>query len=83
MPTVARDGEFSFVVHTRELRFEPPHVHVRFGGDEVRIELRGGTFMDQPPVGKRRAVLEAFERHAGAIRRSWDEVHGRLDEDRK
>lgn len=41
--TVARDGEFSFIIHTRELPFEPPHMHVSFGGDEVRIELGGGT----------------------------------------
>jgi hypothetical protein len=39
VPTVARDGEFAFIVHTRELPFEPPHVHTIFGGDEIRIEL--------------------------------------------
>ena len=38
-PTVVRDGEFTFVVHPHELPFEPPHVHVEFGDDEVRIDL--------------------------------------------
>lgn len=28
MPTVARQGQFRFVVNTRENAFEPPHVHV-------------------------------------------------------
>ena len=36
MPKVTQDGEFTFIIHTRELPFEPPHVHVWFGGDEVR-----------------------------------------------
>lgn len=82
MPTVVRDGEFAFIIHTRELPYEPPHVHVRFGGNELRIELGGGIFMDQPPLGKRRAILEAFECHAVTIRRSWEEIHGPLEEDR-
>lgn len=82
MPTVVRDGEFAFIIHTRELPFEPPHVHVRFGADELRIELGGGIFMDQPPLGKGRAILRAFERHAATIRRSWEEIHG-LPEDQR
>ena len=46
MPTVGREGEFEFVVHTREHAFESPHVHVRLSdGTDVRIELAGGTFM--------------------------------------
>lgn len=44
MPTVVQDGEFTFAVHTRELPFEPPHVHVRFGGEEVRDRARGWHF---------------------------------------
>lgn len=83
MPTAVRDGEFAFVIHTRELSFEPPHVHVRFGGNHVRIELAGVTFMDQPPPGKRRAILEAFARHAARIRRSWEQIHGPLEGDRQ
>lgn len=29
--------------------FEPPHVRVHFAGQQVRIELYGGTFMEEPP----------------------------------
>jgi hypothetical protein len=61
MPTVVREKGYEFIVHTRELPFEPPHVHVRFGDDEVRIELNGGTFMEDPPTGKRRTI--AFLNH--------------------
>jgi hypothetical protein len=82
MPTVAREGEFAFVVHTREFPFEPSHVHVRLGdGTEVRIELAGGTFMRpdefKVPPGKRRAILEAYRRHAAEILKVWSEIHGR------
>jgi hypothetical protein len=81
VPTVAREGEFAFIVHTRELPFEPPHVHVRFGGEEVRIELVGGTFLDEPPEGKRRAIVDAYRKHAAAIRAAWDRIHGYGEKD--
>ncbi|MFO7893958.1 MAG: DUF4160 domain-containing protein [Longimicrobiales bacterium] len=64
------------MIHTRELPFEPPHVHVRFDGDEVRIELIGGTFMEEPPLGKRRGIMDAYARHATDIRRAWADFHG-------
>lgn len=82
MPTVAREGEFEFIVHTREFAFEPPHVHVRLSdGTDVRIELAGSTFM-QPdeakvPSGKRRAILALYKRHAAEILRVWTEIHQR------
>ncbi len=50
MPTVAQEGQFRFVVNTRENDFEPPHVHVWAGNEDIcRIELNGGQFMDDPP----------------------------------
>jgi hypothetical protein len=76
MPTVAREGEFRFVIHTKESPLEPPHVHVWFGGQEVRIRLNSGTFMEEPPPGKRRAILRAYRKHAKAIREAWDRIHG-------
>ena len=76
MPTVAREGEFEFRVYTREAAYEPPHVHVVFGGEQVRINLDSGEFMEEPPPHKRRAIREAYVRHAAEIRRKWDEIHG-------
>ena len=75
MPTVVRERGLEFIVHTRELPFEPPHVHVRFGEDEVRIELNGGTFMEEPTPGKRRTILQAYARHAEKIRLVWAQLH--------
>ena len=77
MPTVAVEGQFRFVVNTRENGFEPPNVHVRVGNEDVcRIELNGGTFMDQPPPGNLRDILRMYARHAEDIRRTWDAIHG-------
>ena len=78
MPTVARDGQFRFVVNTREHDFEPPHVHVWVGNEDIcRIELNSGRFMDEPPPGEYRSILGAYSRHAEDIRRTWDEIHHR------
>ena len=76
MPTVAREGGFSFVVHSRELPFEPPHVHVLFGDDEIRIEPAGGELLEDPPPGRRRAILDAYRRHAAEIWTCWEALHG-------
>ena len=78
MPTVTREGQFSFVVNTRENAFEPPHVHVWVGGEDAcRIELNGGTYMDEPPPGNYRNIMLAYAKHAVAIRSEWDRIHGR------
>jgi hypothetical protein len=72
---VAREGEFVFVVHARELPYEPPHVHVEFGDEEVRINLDDGTFLDEPRPGKARRVMRAYRWHATRIREVWDRLH--------
>ena len=75
MPIIVEEGQFRFFIYTRENDFEPPHVHVVFGGEEVRIELVGGTFMEEPPPGKRRAKLDMFRRYASAIWTAWELLH--------
>jgi len=78
MPTVAMEGQFRFVVNTMENEFEPPHVHVWVGNEDVcRIELNSGTFMEEPPAGDYRSILEAYRRHAEVIRMTWDDIHRR------
>jgi hypothetical protein len=78
MPTIATEGQFKFVVNTRENDFEPPHVHIWVGNEDVcRIELNGGTFMDEPPSGSYRAIMDAYSRYALRIREEWDRIHPR------
>ena len=90
MPTVAMEGQFRFVVNTRENGFEPPHVRVRVGNEDLcRIELNGDTYMDHPSPRRlsghtedvleiRRGHQEHFEQH------SWEVTDGRrADEERK
>ena len=78
MPTVVMEGQFRFVINTRENAFEPPHVHIWVGNEDVcRIELNGGSYMDEPPPGDYRAIRRAYARHAEAIRNEWNRIHGR------
>ena len=78
MPTVAIDGQFRFVVNTKENDFEPPHVHVWVGNEDVcRIELNGGSYMDSPPPGDFRDILTAYAKYAADIRATWDHIHRR------
>ena len=66
MPTVAMEGQFRFVVNTRENGSEPPRA---CGGNEdlCRIELNGGTYMDSPPPGDFRDILRASSRRGGTL----------------
>ena len=49
MPTVATEWQSRFVVNTKENGFEPPHVRVWVGNEDVCcIELNDGTYMDHP-----------------------------------
>lgn len=78
MPTIAVEGPYTFRVNPRELPFEPPHVHVWIGTEDVcRIELNSATFMEEPPPAMRRNILEAYRKHAAAIREAWDRLHRR------
>ncbi|MDO8751238.1 MAG: DUF4160 domain-containing protein [Dehalococcoidia bacterium] len=78
MPTVAREGQFQFVVNPRENDFEPPHVHVWVGNEDVcRIELNSEKFMEEPPPGDYRSILAAYRKHADTIRKVWDNIHRR------
>lgn len=78
MPTVATEGQFRFVVNTRENGFEPPHVHIWVGNEDVcRIELNSRRFMDEPPPGEHRNILQAYRKHIAVIRKAWDDIHGR------
>ena len=78
MPTVATDGQFRFVINTRENAFEPPHVHIWVGNEDVcRIELNSGSYMDNPPPGDFRNIQIAYAKYAEDIRVTWDRIHGR------
>lgn len=78
MPTIVIEGQFRFVVYPRELPFEPPHVHVWVSNEDVcRIELNGGTYMDEPPPGRWREIMDVYTKHAELIRQGWDRIHRR------
>lgn len=47
----------------------------------MRIELLGGTFMEEPPAGRRRAILHTYRRNVHAIWETWEALHGEGSED--
>ena len=66
------------MVNTGENALEPPHVYGWVGNEYVcRIELNGGTYMDQLPPGDFRDIMQAYARHAAEIRETWDAIHRR------
>jgi hypothetical protein len=75
-PRVAQEGEFTFIIHTRELPYEPPHVHVWCSEGEFRVNLLTDELMDELPAGKRHKLREAYRQHAATIRQAWREYHG-------
>ncbi len=76
MPTVATEGPIQFVIYANENAFEAPYVHVKIGHvSTCRIELVAGTFMDDPPGGMRRQVLDAYSKHAFTVAEAWDRIH--------
>ena len=79
MPTVVTEGQYRFVIRTHEKEFEPPHVHILIGGgdNECRIRLNDGTYMDDPPPGQFRDILDVYKQHAEEIRATWDRIHQR------
>lgn len=78
MPTVVTKGPFKFRIYPAEHKFEPPHVHVWMGNEDIcRIELNSGAFMEEPPPGLRRQLTEAYRENAVTIRAQWDLIHGR------
>ena len=77
MPTIVEEGQFRFVIYPKENVFEPPHVHVWVGNENVcRIELNSGRFMDNPPPGEYRNIIEVYKKHVEAIWQGWERIHG-------
>jgi hypothetical protein len=78
MPTVLEEGRYRFVIFTNENNYEPPHVHVFVDNEDTcRLELNGGQFMEGPPHGHYRNIMNLYREHAEAIREQWDRVHRR------
>ena len=74
MAAAIREGNLKFHVWPND--HPPPHVHVLVEGEEVRINLLTDEFMDEPPPGKRRAIMKAYRRHRNALVQLWKEYEG-------
>lgn len=78
MPTVIIEGDLQLVINTRENPFEAPHVHVRIGGKNVcRIRLRDAAFMEEPPPGTARKIMDVYTKYSDRINEMWKAIHKR------
>jgi hypothetical protein len=71
VPVVARQGAFRLVVHARD--HPPPHVHVKHGSNEVRVNLLTLEVMDPGPVPC--GCVEAVLSHLDRLLRAWERYH--------
>ena len=75
MSTAARyDDRMRFVIHPND--HNPPHVHVKLqNGDECRINLISGEFMDSPPAGMRRIIKRRYLDNIEDLFAEWEKYH--------
>ncbi len=77
MPTILRVGRFRFFFYSNEGQ-EPPHIHVKAGGDEAKFWLDPITLAAN--YGFNGRELTEIERlvgqHRAVFLEAWDEHYG-------
>jgi len=78
MPTVLRVGRYRFFFFSNEGQ-EPPHIHVRAGGDEVKFWLSPVQLVANYGFNARELnrVESLVERHRAELLEAWHEYLGR------
>lgn len=80
MPTVLREAGFVFRMYPAD--HEPPHVHVFYGGAELKASLGDDA---SPPTllmnwgmsrAQARQVLRIIEANRALLHAAWKEIHG-------
>jgi Domain of unknown function (DUF4160) len=77
MPTVLRLGRFRFFFYSNEGQ-EPPHIHVKAGGDEAKfwldpIALAANYGFNGRELGE---IEQLIEQHRAEFLEAWDEHFG-------
>ena len=74
MPTVGpRTGRYRFMVYPNETGYEPRHVHIFISGRIVcRINIDTGEFMEPPPRGEGRNIMQAYKAYEEKIQAAWE-----------
>lgn len=74
MPTILRVGRFRFFFYSNEGQ-EPPHVHVKAGGDEAKFWLDPIALATNHGFNGRELseIQRLVERHRTEFLEAWDE----------
>lgn len=77
MPTVLRVGRFRFFFYSNEGR-EPPHIHVKAGGDEAKFWLAPIALTANHGFNghELKEIERLVERHRAEFLEAWDEHLG-------
>lgn len=79
MGTVFENGAFWFLCHSRELSFEPPHVHVKVDrGQEARICLIDDEWLDPKPP-KAADAMKMYHQNKALCVAAWNKMHPRRE----
>lgn len=75
MPTIARyDDGMRFVIRSND--HAPPHAHIEMSnGEEWRIDLLSGEFIDQPPARVRKIITRRYRDKAEELLAEWEKYH--------
>ena len=72
MPPSINEGQFRLMVHTGN-EDPPPHVHVGFGGKEVRINLYDLKPLDDVRFRVPGRLIQAVKKHRVRLMEWWEE----------
>lgn len=74
MPTVLRVGRYRFFFFSNE-RQEPPHIHVKAGGDEAKFWLSPVELASNYGFSARELndIESIIEQHQEALKEAWNE----------
>ena len=77
MPTVLRVGRFRFFFYSNEGQ-EPPHIHVKAGGDEAKFWLEPIALASNHGFNGRELgeIEQLIEQHRADFLEAWDEHLG-------
>lgn len=74
MPIIAKEGKYRIHVHLRN-EHPPPHVHVYFSGEVVRVSLYDLRVWDRIREGEKSKLISVVRKHRLRALQIWGEYN--------
>lgn len=73
MPLISRFLGISIYINSRD--HNPPHLHIRFGGEDVMFDIKSLTIMQGTlPTGLRERVTQWATLHQEELLQNWETI---------